>query len=188
METNKQANVCKTGLSLFVNLFNTFVCNMEYYYGQSKNNRKTPTGTENLYYYGRIITLAGITMAGQKCIAEIGGRSAGTKNLYYYGRIITMVDITMAGLHCTLKIILTPSQPCSKCAVPYVIASKSGFRKQPRGSLSISIKLGKKLIACRRSSLFDFENFIFWSRCSFIIFSKNIAWCLKCIKGEGGRG
>ena len=72
METNKQANVCKTGLSLFVNLFNTFVCNMEYYYGRSKNNRKTPTGTENLYYYGRIITLAGITMAGQKCIAEIG--------------------------------------------------------------------------------------------------------------------
>ena len=72
METNKQANVCISGLSFFANLLNTFVCNMEYYYGRSKNNRKTPTGTKNLYYYGRIITMAGITMAGQKYIAEIG--------------------------------------------------------------------------------------------------------------------
>ena len=72
MGTYKPANFCKTGLRLYAKLFNTFVSNMEHYYGRSKNNRKTLTGTEKLYYYGRIITMAGITMAGQKCIAEIG--------------------------------------------------------------------------------------------------------------------
>ena len=38
METNKPANFCKTGLRLYAKLFNTFISNMEHYYGRSKNN------------------------------------------------------------------------------------------------------------------------------------------------------
>jgi len=63
METNKQVNIHSNGLCLFENQLNNFENNLEYYYGRCKYNKQTPRRTKNLYYYGRYITMADITMA-----------------------------------------------------------------------------------------------------------------------------
>ena len=63
MATNKHINLHKNCLHLFKQLVDIFSSNVEYYYGRCKYNELTPGRTKNLYYYGRYITMADITMA-----------------------------------------------------------------------------------------------------------------------------